>query len=151
MGKLNCLWGGFYSLIVIIIVQEVKNHQSLNLSNMSNTVLAEMLVVQILLSICCPIPLLYLSSMFLVFEGQRELSPGKREVMSGRATEMIPEVNSAASTTGELIKPKLLTDSFHCGHVINVILHHLQFFTGETEGWSIFGICLCKNMLTLYL
>lgn len=45
--------------------------------------------------------------------------------MSDRATEMVPEVGLAASTAGELIKLTFLTDSFHCGHVINVILYHL--------------------------
>lgn len=62
--------------------------------------------------------------------------------MSDRATKMVPEVGLAASTAGELIKSTFLTDSFHCGYVMNVILYHLQFFTGEVEGWSIFGICL---------
>lgn len=71
--------------------------------------------------------------------------------MSDRATEMVPEVGLAASTAGELIKSTCLTDSFHCGHVMNVILYHLQFFTREIEGWSIFGACLCQNGLTGYL
>lgn len=61
--------------------------------------------------------------------------------MNDRATETVPEVGLAASTAGELIKPKFLMDSFHCGHEINVILYHLQFFTEEIEGWNIFKIC----------
>lgn len=47
------------------------------------------------------------------------------EFVSDRATETVPEVVLAASTAGELIKPKFLMDFFHCGHVMNVILYHL--------------------------
>lgn len=50
--------------------------------------------------------------------------------MSDKASETVPEVGLTASTAGELIKPDLLMDSFHCGHVINVIPCHPQFFTG---------------------
>lgn len=55
----------------------------------------------------------------------------KREVVNDRATETVPEVGLTASTASEIIKPKFLTDSFHCGRVMNVILYHLQLITGE--------------------
>lgn len=71
--------------------------------------------------------------------------------MNDRCSEMVPEVGLAASTAGELINQKFHTDSFHCGHVINVILYHLQFFTGDIEGWRIFGVCRYQKIPTLPL
>lgn len=43
--------------------------------------------------------------------------------MNDRTTETVPEVGLAASAAGELIKLKFLMDSFHYGHVTNVILY----------------------------
>lgn len=51
--------------------------------------------------------------------------------MNDRATETVPEVDLTASTASELIKPKFLMDSFHCGHVINVILYHHKLIIRE--------------------